>query len=151
MVQQSQELDALKSAQADALLVGKVLTINTILERRGEDPRPEKEADQLGEFTPTGWVPIDAAAQLERQQALGTDPESSAKRAQDLAAAQPETSDDDEEEKVPVKPNGKGKTVWATCKKHAGSYPRTYCHQCNLSEMAKVIQQGHAHESRSTQ
>lgn len=139
--QQREELDALKSAQADNYLVGKVFTINEIRERRGDDPRPEAEADQLGEFTPTGWIPLSANDKLSQQQTLGTDPDSSAKRAKEVNASKPQPvngNSDEEDDSKPVKPNGHAKT-FATCKKHSGSYPRTYCHACNLAEMAKGL------------
>lgn len=152
VAQQSQELDVLKAAQTDNILVGKIVTINETREARGLDPREEPEADQLGEFTPTGWIPVSADVQLERQETLGTDPESSAKRAKEIADKQkPNANQNDNEDESEVKPKVNGKTVWATCKKHAGSYPRTYCHQCNLAEMAKFIQRSHVHEARSTQ
>lgn len=53
------ETDILKRAQADTAEVAKIRTINEIRDDRGLDPRPEKEADMLGEFTPQGFVPID--------------------------------------------------------------------------------------------
>jgi hypothetical protein len=58
--QEHRELDVLKQAQADNIIVGKINTINEIRERRGEDPRPEPEANQLGEFTAQGFVPLGA-------------------------------------------------------------------------------------------
>lgn len=142
--QQAQELDVLKAAQADNLLVGKVFSVNEVRVRRGEDPDPAKEADMLGMFSPqVGFIPLAAEAQLARQQAMGTDPETKHRQAVETAAAQPtpaETDDGQNDEpkgksKPPVKPNGKA--AWSVCAKHAGSYPRTYCHECNLSEMAK--------------
>jgi hypothetical protein len=57
--QQQQELDTLKRAQADNLIVGKTRTINELRERDGEDPRAEPEADMLGMFSPmNGFIPL---------------------------------------------------------------------------------------------
>lgn len=54
------DADVLKQAQTDSLLVGKILTINEIREARNFSPRPEPEADMLGEYTPaTGFIPVD--------------------------------------------------------------------------------------------
>lgn len=57
--QERRDTDAQKQATIDNLLVGKIYTINEIREARGDDPRPEAEADMLGVFTATGFVPID--------------------------------------------------------------------------------------------
>lgn len=55
------ELDPEKAAKvSDTRLKNGSLTINEDRESRGEDPRPEKEADMLGIATATGWFPIDA-------------------------------------------------------------------------------------------
>jgi hypothetical protein len=50
--------DPLKQAQADNIVVGKIRTINEVREDRGDDPKPEPEADQLGVFTPQGFMPL---------------------------------------------------------------------------------------------
>jgi 2'-5' RNA ligase len=55
-------MDPLKQAQTDAILVGKVYTINELREARGDDPRSEPEADKLGMFTPTGFIPLGETA-----------------------------------------------------------------------------------------
>lgn len=62
------EIDMLKQAQADEIDVGKtpILTINESRARRGLDPRPEKEANELGIATMNGWIPLDADAAAER-------------------------------------------------------------------------------------
>jgi phage portal protein BeeE len=62
------EIDMLKEAQADEIDVAKtpMITINEARARRGLDPRPEKEANELGIATMNGWVPLDADAAAER-------------------------------------------------------------------------------------
>lgn len=147
--QQSNELDVLKAAQADNITVGKIETINETRERRGLDPRPEKEADMLGAFSPqNGFIPITAEDQLARQQTLGTDAETKAKHAAEAAANVPpanETSTPPAKSKKPAKPNGK--TTYAQCKKHAASYPRTFCHDCTTAEIARQLsKEFHARE-----
>lgn len=42
---------------------GSILTINEGREILGDDPRTEPEADQLGVFTATGWVPLEGSAE----------------------------------------------------------------------------------------
>jgi hypothetical protein len=61
--QQHRDVDPLKQAQADNLLIGKAMPINEIREARGLDARPEPEANQLGMFTPQGFVPLGQTAQ----------------------------------------------------------------------------------------
>jgi SPP1 gp7 family putative phage head morphogenesis protein len=60
------EVDGLKQAQIDDIYMGKAYTINEVRDELGKDPRPEAEANMLGEFTPMGFVPLDAAAQAAR-------------------------------------------------------------------------------------
>lgn len=61
--QATREPDILKQAQADNILVGKIVTTNEIREDRGLDPRAEPEADQLGAWTATGFVPLGSEQQ----------------------------------------------------------------------------------------
>lgn len=56
--QDEREMDPLKQAQVDNIYVGKVLTVNETRVALGFDERPEPEADMLGEYTPTGFVPL---------------------------------------------------------------------------------------------
>lgn len=65
--QEEPESDPVKQAAIDAQLVGKIYTINEIREQRGEDPRPEPEADMLGIFGPTGFIPLDSMQSAEIQ------------------------------------------------------------------------------------
>lgn len=58
----AREVDVLKQAQADDLTVGKIMTINESREARGLDPSSEPEANMLGTFTPTGFVPLGQSA-----------------------------------------------------------------------------------------
>ena len=67
-------LDPLKQAQADNVVVGKVRTINEIREERGDDPMKVPEADQLGVFTPQGFVPLGETASPQGTGATGTAP-----------------------------------------------------------------------------
>lgn len=73
--QDEREIDPLKQAQIDAIYVSGMYTVNEVREARGDDPRPEKEADMLGQFTPTGFVPLDATAAADRADAMTPDPE----------------------------------------------------------------------------
>ena len=66
-----EELDPEKAAKvSDTRLKNGSITINEDREARGEDPRPEPEADMLGIATPTGWMPIDVDAAAERSERL---------------------------------------------------------------------------------
>ena len=58
----AREVDVLKQAQADDLSVGKIVTINESREARGLDPKSEPEANMLGTFTPTGFIPLGESA-----------------------------------------------------------------------------------------
>lgn len=105
------EPDPLKQAQVDELLVGKIYTINQILERRGEDKRSEPEADMLGEFTPTGFIPLKGAADHADAQRSATVDGLNAK-SESLRMGKPDGEDPDDKQPVPnknPKPNGKGK------------------------------------------
>jgi hypothetical protein len=66
--QDHREMDVLKQAQADNLVVGKIVTMNESREARGMDPRPEPEADMLGTFTPTGFLPLGEQANQDADQ-----------------------------------------------------------------------------------
>lgn len=68
------DVDVLKQAQADSIIVGKVVTVNEIREARGMDPRPEPQANMLGVFTPAlGFIPIGEDG-LQQQQQQGNTP-----------------------------------------------------------------------------
>lgn len=157
--QQPIEMDILKAAQADNLLTGKVYTINEVRERRGEDPRAEDEADQLGVFSPqNGFLPLAADKLVERQKTLGTDAETKAKQAKEVAAAAPappaadSSEDGDAGSKNPpakskAKPKPNGKAHFAACQKHTSSYPRTYCHACTVANLARELKKELATEA----
>lgn len=67
----ARETDPLKQSTTDKTYLScAVYTINEIRAARGEDPRPEKEADMLGCITPTGFVPIDGEVAAARAQAM---------------------------------------------------------------------------------
>jgi hypothetical protein len=53
------ETDPLKQAQIDGLLTGKINTINETRKRRGDDPYPDPNADKLGVFGVSGFIPLD--------------------------------------------------------------------------------------------
>jgi hypothetical protein len=53
------ETDPLKQAQIDNILVGKVYTINETRKKRGDDPYEDPNADKLGTFALTGFIPLD--------------------------------------------------------------------------------------------
>lgn len=59
VAKEQRETDPLKQAQADDLRIGKVKTVNEIREDAGEDPIDSPNANRLGTFTPTGFVPLD--------------------------------------------------------------------------------------------
>lgn len=55
----AREVDVLKQAQADALVVDKIITRNESREQRGLDPSNQPEANQLGVDSPTaGFIPL---------------------------------------------------------------------------------------------
>ena len=108
------DLDVVKQAQADNLVVGKIIKINEIRKRRGLDVDGSPEADMLGTFTPTGFVPLSAEDQLDRQETMGTDPESTHQRTIEANASKPAPVVGSDDDAVPPKksngkPNGKGK------------------------------------------
>ena len=70
------EMDPLKQAQTDQIyLTTGTYTRNEVREARGDDPRPEKEADVLGVVTANGFVPLDADAAAERADKMQPEPE----------------------------------------------------------------------------
>src|SRR5208282_2485255 len=94
------ELDVVKQSQADANDIKNGLyTRNEKREQRGDDPRPEPEADILSVMTAQGAVPLGELAKPPGAGGGGV---------------------------------GKvnGKTEFATCTKHKGQYPRSYCKDC---------------------
>jgi hypothetical protein len=61
--QDIREMDPLKQAQTDQIyLETAAYTINEVREARGDDPRPEPQANMLGLKTATGWVGIGETA-----------------------------------------------------------------------------------------
>ena len=51
--------DPLKQAQIEKeVMEAGTATINELRIKRGDDPRPEPEADKLGKWLPTGWIDI---------------------------------------------------------------------------------------------
>ena len=74
--QDEEEIDPVKAAQvSDIRLKNGSITINEDREARGEDPRPEPEADMLGTVTATGWMPLEANAAAERNNQLNPQPD----------------------------------------------------------------------------
>lgn len=64
---EDQQLDALKQAQVeDVRLKNATMTINEAREARGEDPRPEAEANEPMIYTASGLVPINVDKEIER-------------------------------------------------------------------------------------
>lgn len=64
---EDQQLDALKQAQVeDVRLKNATMTINEAREARGEDPRPESEANEPMIYTASGLVPINVDKEIER-------------------------------------------------------------------------------------
>ena len=58
-LKENRDTDVLKQAQADNMIVGKIMTVNEAREARGMDPRSEPEADMLGMYSPTmGFIPL---------------------------------------------------------------------------------------------
>jgi hypothetical protein len=80
--QDEEEIDPVKAAQvSDVRLKNGSITINEDREARGEDPRPEPEADMLGCITASGWMPLEANAAAERNNQLNPDPDKEPKGA----------------------------------------------------------------------
>jgi len=72
---EKRDTDPKVQADIDNILVGKLYTINEIREMRGDDPRPEPEADMLGMFGATGFIPLgqqpqQAQINMDQQQAV---------------------------------------------------------------------------------
>lgn len=116
------ELDKYKQAQADEIDADNgMYTINEIRVRRGDDPRPEPEADVLNVKTTMGFIPLGSVAQTGGTNNGATIGKPSGNKPKPKAAA---------------KTNGH--TTWATCVKHQGSYPRTYCRECIQAELIRI-------------
>lgn len=99
------ELDIKKQADADAVDIKNGLyTINEKREARGDDPRPEAAADQLLTMTTQGAIPL---GETIKPPGIGK-----AEKAE--------------------RPNGH--TTFATCSKHSGQYPRSFCEDCIKAE-----------------
>lgn len=112
------ELDKLKQSQADEKDISNGLyTRNEIRERRGDDPRPEPDADVLTVKTNLGAIPLGSVAQSGPNGSSVSKPKSKP-AAQDRGTAS--------------KTNGH--TSWSTCSTHKDSYPRSFCADCNLAE-----------------
>lgn len=72
--QDEREMDPLKQAQTDQIYISTgTYTRNEIREARGDDPRPEKAADELTVVTPGGVVPIDTPVEQPGQGGEGED------------------------------------------------------------------------------
>ena len=101
----SREVDVLKQAQADDLTVGKIVRINESREARGLDPDPSPEANMLGTFTPTGFVPLGQSANPQdgADGADGADKNGSSSQ-----------DDEDEDKEEPAKPQQKVSKGWVT-------------------------------------
>ena len=69
-VKERRSVNPKEQAIIDNMLVGKIYTINELREQRGDDLRPEPEANMLGVFTNQGFVPL-AAFQAQQQLLLG--------------------------------------------------------------------------------
>ena len=102
--QDKRELDVLKQAQADNLLIGKAFTINEVREKRGEDPRDEPEANALGMFSPqNGFIPLGGFDPSDpRAQQKAPPPGSPAAAGQSASGGEGE-----QEPSTKAKPNGK--------------------------------------------
>ena len=107
------ELDVVKQSQADANDIKNGLyTRNEKREQRGDDPRPEPEADELSVMTAQGAIPLGHIVQTGGAQDSGT-----------ATATTTKTN---------------GHTTFATCSKHKGQYPRSYCEDCVKQEEAYI-------------
>jgi hypothetical protein len=69
-VKERRSVNPKEQAEIDNMLAGKVYTINELREQRGDDLRPEPEANMLGVFTNQGFVPL-AAFQAQQQLLIG--------------------------------------------------------------------------------
>lgn len=86
----SQDPDPVKQAEIDkAILDAGTETINERRVARGKDPAPEPEADQLGKWIATGWVPIGQ---------LPAPPDANKPDGDGSSSAQPKPEDDGEGE-----------------------------------------------------
>ena len=114
------EMDRMKQSQADSLDVDNGLyTVNEVRERRGDDPRPEPDADVLNVKTTMGFIPLGSVAQTG-----GTNNGAVISKPQSAQAAQ-----------------DRGSSTITTksiegCAIHKSSYPRTFCVSC--MSMAKL-------------
>jgi hypothetical protein len=115
------EMDRVKQSTADEKDVDNgIYTRNEIRERRGDDPRPEAAADQLGVKTAQGVIPLGQILQPTTAAGTGKGPFPAAKS---LTASVEKTN---------------GHTTWATCEQHRGSYPRTHCRNCVQAELSRL-------------
>jgi Phage portal protein len=129
------ELDKLKQAQSDVLDVENGLyTPNEIRERRGDDPRPEPEADVLNVKTTMGFIPLGSVAQTggtNNGAVIGKPSANQKPKAQDRGTAS------GARKVAKVKANGHSGVTWpGGCAVHKNSYPRSYCPQCAKIETA---------------
>lgn len=103
------ELDIVKQSQADANDIKNGLyTRNEKREQRGDDPRPEPEADELSVMTAQGAIPLG-------QIVKPAGPSGGVGKAERTERKN-------------------GHTTFATCEKHKNQYPRSSCEQCIKAE-----------------
>lgn len=93
-VKERRSVNPKEQAAIDNMLAGKIYTINELREQRGDDLRPEPEANMLGVFTNQGFVPL-AAFQAQQQLLIGAQ----AKQIGAQPPTSPETPEGDKEHK----------------------------------------------------
>lgn len=127
-----QELDSLKRSMADSedIKIG-LYTRNEKRRDRGDDPRPEPEADELNTMTASGVLPLGKI--LDKGPAA---PTSGKGGGVPKGGAQPKATASVNATSSSRAGKTNGHAEWAACKKHQGSYPRAFCSDCLLS--AKV-------------
>jgi hypothetical protein len=122
------ELDKLKQAMADGEDIKNGLyTRNEKREERGDDPRPEPEADQLMIQTGQGALPLG-------QLATAASGQGAASQRTPKGGKQPvATHHVNATQSLKVEKTN-GNTSWMGCASHRDSYPRVSCSDCVKSE-----------------
>lgn len=125
------ELDQLKKAMADSqdIKIG-LYTRNEKREARGDDPRPEPEADELNVLTGNGVLGLGDVLK----------PTTPGKGAAGASSGGPKSQSGGGGRYASITAAAKvnGHTTWNTCEKHEGDYPRSYCADCIRAELLSL-------------
>lgn len=127
------ELDKLKQAMADGedIKMG-LYTRNEKREERGDDPRPEPEADELNVLTAQGLVPLQYAPRV----VPGGQGQATSSRTPKGGAQPRATATVNATSSLTTNKGANGSSKWIGCEYHKLTGPQSSCYYCVRSTMA---------------